>query len=347
MVIIRRKTSVTETAVGLGILLCLAGVVVYVLVTQRNLNPAVRLTSQSWSQRWTEAGLPGTQAQTAGSGGFNAYMPAELVEFGPFELFDEDNLSDKINGKADLYLTSGFKQLRCQRFALRDSQDEWFELFVYEMGSMPQAFAVYSIQRRSEAKPIQLTEFAYATKNALYFVCGQFYVEAIAAQPSESLMGAMLAMAHNFVAVNKPGPMYLPELDLFPTEDMVPYSQTLQITSAFGFEGFTNVFAAKYIINGKPVLAYLTVLNEPEQAAALAQAYYRFLLANGAKEVVGHSSIVSVKMVNLLDSYEVVFNCDKIVGGVHAAHSAQAAEQVAATLLNHIANKTGAARQSN
>lgn len=339
----RQKTS-NEIAVGLGILLCLGAIVVGVLIAQRNFNPAVQVATRSWSAAPTVTAPEDVQLQQPGFVGedFTAYIPAGLVVFGPIEQFDEDTLSDKINGKADLYLTSGFRHLRCQRFALQDSEDDWFEWFVYDMGNVTQAFAVYSIQRRPESKPVELTEFAYATKNALYFVCGQFYVEAVAATPSQKLMEAVLGMARNFVAATKPGPMHLPELDLFPAENLVPYSHTLQIATAFGFEGFNNMFTAKYNANGNQVLAYVTVLADTQQASALAQDYYRFLLANGGKDVVPSSALSGVRMVSLLDSYEVVFSHENIVGGVHAALSKQAAEQVTAELLNHIARKTGA-----
>lgn len=339
----RQKTGI-EVAVCLGILLCLAGIVVGVLLAQRNFNPAVRVATRSWSAPAPSLAEVGeTQRAQPGSteAGFTVYAPAGLVEFGPVEEFDEDTLSDKINGKADLYLTSGFRRLRCQRFALAEAEDDWFEWFVYDMGTVPPAFAVYSIQRRPEARPVELTEFAYATKNALYFVCGQFYVEVVAATPSAKLMEAMLAMARNYVAAIKPGPVHLPELDLFPAEDMVPHSQALQIATAFGFEGFNNIFTAKYNVNGTQVLAYITVLAEPEQAATLAQDYYRFLIANGGRDVAPAGALGGVKMVSLLDSYEVVFSHSNIVGGVHAAQSKEAAEQVALGLLKHLAGKPG------
>jgi hypothetical protein len=344
MNVFQRQRTCTETAIGLGILLCLAAIVVVVLLAQRNFNPAVRVATRSWSAPAPGLTVPGErQRAQPGSAqvGFTAYAPAGVVEFGPVEEFDEDTLSDKINGKADLYLTSGFRRLRCQRFALAGGEDEWFEWFVYDMGTMPQAFAVYSIQRRPEAKPVELTEFAYATRNALYFVCGQFYVEAVAATPSAKLMEAVVAMARNYVAAIKPGRMHLAELELFPAEDMVPYSQTLQIATAFGFDGFNNIFTAKYNADGKQVLAYITVLAEPQQAATLAQDYYRFLIANGGRDVASADALSGVKMVSLLDSYEVVLSHGNIVGGVHAAQSKEVAERVALKLLKHLASKTG------
>jgi len=85
----------------------------------------------------------------------------ELSAFSAPETFTADNLYDKVDGKADLYLTAGFVGLQCQRLALKATNDVWMEWFVYDMGTLPQAFSVFSLQRRAEAQTLDLTPFAY------------------------------------------------------------------------------------------------------------------------------------------------------------------------------------------
>ena len=70
--------------------------------------------------------------------------------------YDAATLSDKINGKAELYLAAGFERLECRRFALADDPAGWLERFVYTMRAAPGAFAVYSQQRRPQAQPLTL-----------------------------------------------------------------------------------------------------------------------------------------------------------------------------------------------
>jgi len=59
-------------------------------------------------------------------------------------------------------------------------------------------------------------------------------------------MAAMRAMARQFVAAHPPGTAEIPELKLFPPENLEAGSQGLQIVDAFGFDQFTNVFTAQY-----------------------------------------------------------------------------------------------------
>lgn len=327
-----RQCSRTETWAGVAILLCLAAVAIGVFFRQFTFNPAVLAA--------TTAATPAKVASPAPSAtGDSAYLPAELTEFSAPEAFDADTLSDKIDGKADLYLTSGFVSMRCQRFVLKDAADEWMEWFVYDMGNLPQAFAVFSSQRRSEARPLDLTEFSYKTKNALFFVCGQNYIEAVAATSGDPMMAAMVAMARNFIAANPPGEMRLPQFDLFPTEGLVPNSCVLQIETAFGFEQFKNVFTAKYRVGEAEVLAFATVLANPDAANGLRDAYHSFLIANSGREVAGEQTIANAKAVEMFDGVEIVFSRGTVVAGVHAAPSVEAAQEVAAALERQIAER--------
>ena len=229
----------TERWVGFIILLCLAGIAAGVFLKQFSFNPAVLVATTAVPEAAETISTPSL-------GETPTTLPPELSALSAPETFTADNLYDKIDGKADLYLTAGFVQLRCQRLALKAANDVWMEWFVYDMGTLPQAFSVFSLQRRSEAQALDLTPFAYQTQNALFFVCGRYYVEAVTAMPTEPMMTAMLAMARQFVAANPPGMTRIPELKLFPPENLKAGSQGLQVADAFGFDRFTNVFTAKY-----------------------------------------------------------------------------------------------------
>jgi len=315
--------------VGVAILLCLVAAALGVFVKQFSFNPAVLVATSA---------APAKSAPAAPSAaGFSALLPAELAEFSVPEKFDADTLSDKIDGKADLYLTAGFVHMRCQRFALKGSAEDWMEWFVYDMANLPQAFSVFSLQRRAEARSLDLTEFAYRTRNALFFVCGRNYIEAVAAAPGDEMMNAMVALARNFVAANPPGEMRLPELDLFPKENLVPDSHVLQIATAFGFDQFKNVFSAKCKTGDADVLAFATVLASPDAANALRDAYHKFLLANGSKEVAAEPVPAGARTVESFDGTEIIFSRGKVVAGVHAAPNIEAAKRVAAAVERQIA----------
>ncbi|MGA9452892.1 MAG: DUF6599 family protein [Verrucomicrobiia bacterium] len=328
------ERGATERWAGFVILLCLAGIAAGVLLKQFSFNPAVLIATAAAPAAPAAAKMVSSPA----SGAMPTILPPELSAFSAPETFTADNLYEKIDGKADLYLTAGFVQLRCQRFALKTAKDDWMEWFVYDMGALPPAFSVYSLQRRSEAQPLELTEFAYESQNALCFVCGRYYVEAVTAMPTEPMMAAMQAMARQFVAANPPGAMGIPELKLFPPENLEAGSQGLQVADAFGFDGFTNVFTAKYRLadgaTNAEVLAFLEMTKSSATAAAVRDVYRSFLLANGGKEIDAGDAASLGKPINFMNTIEIVFAEDNLVAGVHAAPDAASAAKVARLLAD-------------
>ena len=328
-----RQPGQTERRLGITILLCLGVITGSVFRQQFHYNPAVLAgTAPVQSKSPAEA-----KSVIATSADFSACLPPELTVFGALETFNADNLFDKIDGKAELYLSSGFAGLRCQRFALKAEPDNWLEFFAYDMGGVPQAFAVYSGQHRADAQPLDLTPYAYKTANAFFFVCGRYYLEVITATPTEKMLAGMLALSRNFVAQNPPGDMRLPELSFFPAENLQPASFGFQVADTFGFDQFKNVFSAKYRVGDTDVQAFVTLRSSPEEAAALRDAYQNFLFANGGKELPAKGNVAGAKRVELLDTVEIVFSQGKVVAGVHAAPNQVAAEQVAALLYQKIA----------
>src|ERR1035437_8722592 len=315
-----------ERWVGFIILPCLVVIAVGVFLKQFSFNPAMLVAT---------AFTPGTAQPASPSPGESApTLPPEFAALSAPETFAPDDLFNKIDGKADLYLTAGFVQLRCQRFALKATNDVWMEWFVYDMGAQPQAFSVFSLQRRGEAQALDLTEFAYQTQNALFFVCGRYYVEAVTAMPTKPMMAAMLAMARQFVAAKPPGAMRIPELELFPPENLEAGSQGLQVADAFGFDRFTNVFTAKYRVGNAEVLAFFEITQTAADAAVLRDAYRSFLLANGGKEIEAGDTASLGKPINFMDGIEIIFTDGSTVEGVHAAPDAASAAKVARLLAD-------------
>jgi hypothetical protein len=318
------------------ILLCLSGIAAGVYHRQFSFNPAVLVaTAAASAAPKPAASAPNESPPT---------LPPELSAFSAPETFTADNLYDKIDGKAELYMTAGFVGLKCQRLALKASNDVWMEWFVYDMGALPQAFSVFSLQRRAEAQTLDLTPFAYQTQNSLYFVCGRYYVEAVTAMPTEPMMAAMLAMARQFVAANPSGAAEIPELKLFPPENLEPGSQGLQMANAFGFDQFTNVFTAKYRLpvgaTNVAVLAFLETTKTPAAAVALRDAYRSFLLANGGKEVEAGDAASLGKLIKFMDSVEIIFAAGNVVAGVHAAPDAGSAAKISQRLADNLRKGT-------
>src|SRR3974390_1578277 len=105
--------SATERRVSWFILAVLAVVVAGVFRAQYSFNPAV-LVAKDANQ--SKAGSESKSDVT--------WLPAELKPLSPPESFTPEKLYDKIDGKAELYLSAGIAGMRCQRFALKTASDQ-------------------------------------------------------------------------------------------------------------------------------------------------------------------------------------------------------------------------------
>lgn len=321
-----------ETRVSWIILCCLVGIGAGVFLKQFSFNPAVLVATQL-------AQIKGTGAATSAESVIDpAWLPTALKEFGAPEHFTSENLYDKIDGKAELYASVGVTRMDCQRFALKDAPDEWFEWFVYGMNGGPQAFSVFSTQRRAEGQTLELTPYAYQTQNALFFVAGTNYIEAVGSSASDPLHSAMLAMAQRFVTATSASAGQMPEMELLPTAGMVAGSVTLQASDAFGFDGFKNVFSARYDLNGKELMAFVSACPTASAATALRDGYRAFLLANGGKDLAATSGELG-KAVEIMGGFELIFCRGNYVAGIHSAPTSAAAEQIGSALQKRLVEK--------
>ena len=274
---------------------------------------------------------PAASAETS----FIPLLPGQSP-LSPPETFDTATLSDKINGKAELYLSAGFVRLHSQRLKEPTAGDIWMEVFVYDMQTPQNAFSVFSAQRRDDAQALDVAQYAYQTPNALFFVHGPFYVEIVASDISASIMQPMIALAETFITHHPIQTQTIGEKELFPTEGIIQTSISLVSADAFGYDRFDQVFTATYRLQDSELMAYYSRRKNPREAEELASSYRDFLTAFGGKSAESDLGIKTAKMIHILDTYEVVFSHGPFLAGVREATDKQPAQELALKLFNRI-----------
>jgi hypothetical protein len=307
--------SLQERRLSLFLLGVLALIGVGMLLFQSRYNPA------SWRLQAQPADATGTAASEDAFDAMRDDAVAGLEALSPAENYSPQNLSDKINGKAELYLAAGFRRLHSQRFALAGQSQKWMERFIYDMDRLRGAFAVFSAQRRSNIDPLVLTPYAYRASNGLFFVHGRYYVEIIASEVSAELRLQMEALARSFVTARRPHTRELETLDRFPLQDLVPHSQTLVATSAFGLDRLDWIFTARYETDRSEATAFISLRSSAQEAVELADAFERYWVDYGGEELAAPDLLPDARMVTILDSYELAMVHGAYLIGVHEASS--------------------------
>jgi hypothetical protein len=329
MALRKAKVGQAQKLTGYGILALLGLIVIWLLIQQSRFNPAVTAALRAPL-------LPGkTQAASGQSPAATAGFFPEVSGFTPLTpaaSYNRENLSDKINGKAELYLSAGFKEMSCRSFSLSGLGEAHVEVFLYDMGSAPNAYAVFSSQRRPGSPGIPLTANAYSTANALFFTQGRFYVEIVADRQSEELLDFLKTYAAALLARLPSEGEKQDATALFPRDGLSPDSLRLNPADAFGLEGFNNVVTGEYTLKGGKGTAFMATRGTPEQARADMQRYLDFLAANGYQKVETPGPQQNIWALVLDDSFELVFVQGRTLAGVHDATSLDAALELAAQL---------------
>jgi len=248
---------------------------------------------------------------------------------GDVETYNSDNLYEKIDGKADLYLNNGFVSLQCRRFADKSKKDSWAEVYLYDMTNGENAFAVYSLQKRSESTPLDWAQFGYSTSDSVYAAFGKYYTEILLSSENNTLLASAQNAAKNLSSAISAGKTEIPFLNLFPTENLVNDSFKFINADAFGCSDLENIFAAEYKINGNNITAYLTK-NRPADTFAK---YYRFLTDNGAKELRHNIKLPDCKAVELFGTNEIFFRTGGYFAGVRGSAPIEDLQKLAEKLI--------------
>lgn len=276
------------------------------------------------------------EAKPSGLGAFLPDAAAGLTALAPAESFDPVTLSDKIDGKAELYLAAGFKAMADRTYSGGKGKLR-VDLYLYQMKNADAAFAVFSGQKRSGSAKSTVTDRAYATENAVFFASGPYYAEVIADRTGPEAKKALDALAQAVAdqlpgkksgGEAKGGDAQPKDTDLFPPQGQDSGSLKLLAADVFGVQGLTNVYTMSYKAGQAEATGFLSRRKSAAEAKELAASYIRFLTDNGYKE---HEGALpgGARLFEMDGSFEAVGAAGPLFYGVHDATSRDLATQLA------------------
>ena len=265
--------------------------------------------------------------------------PPGLKASGSAEIFSPDTLWEKINGQAEFYLSAGFVSLTSQLYENVENVDSLIEVNIYNMGSILNAFSVFSLQRRENAQVLDVTAFAYQAENAAYLVHGPFYVEIIWIQPLDGDISLLKSLAEKFVQDTPIKGQELPQLALFPSENLVRGSASMISRDAFGFDPLDSVFTAEYKVGENRATAYISNRKTDQEARELVDGLHTYFRNFGGKDVKPDIDIRDARMIEIMGSFDLMFSVGQYFAGVHEAPDQKLAEKIARELAASLQSK--------
>lgn len=314
----KRTPSRFETGIGLGIFGVLGGIVLTIWLTEAQYDRGPYTAHNAFAVHPGENKVA-TASDANGQAILPFAVPAGAVLLTPPESFDRETISDKINGKAELYLRLGLKTLKCARYAPVAGSPDWIETCVYEMDSPDSAFAAFSTQRRPDGVEPGIGVMAYRSGQGLFLVVGNRYMEVVSARETPASLELALAWAR--MAVGDLAHPAKHPTDVLTTEGMIENSAQWLPKDAFGFDGLDRVAMARYKVGSAIVTAWIASTESPEIARRIAAKTSQALENMGAETIKAPADLPGAIIFSIMDMVEIFQPVGAKLIGVHEAPS--------------------------
>ena len=175
-------------------------------------------------------------------------------KMGEVEIYNPNNLYDIIDGAADSYLKYDFKELSLMRY--KGETDQFFQIEVYMHSNDVAAFGIYSNERPSNGKWIDVGAQGYYESKILNFYKGKYYVK-IMGYRIDNIDEFFVSVAKN-IADKLEGSDELPNiLNSFPEGGKIKNSEQYIHQNFLGYKSLTEAFTVDYQVDSKEFKMFL------------------------------------------------------------------------------------------
>lgn len=181
-------------------------------------------------------------------------------------LFTEDTLFDHINGEAELYFPFGFDALVTARYVKKVSAGQEIVLDVYRMGSLLDAFGIWSNYRKAEAPGCTVGAECALSASQMLFYQDRYFVKVqatgSAVPPPDAFLACGSAVSRSLPAgKGRPG-----EIDLLRVRGAVPRTERYVPQSLLGYPFFRRGLTAGATPGGERTQLFVVIEESPAGA---------------------------------------------------------------------------------
>lgn len=193
MTVVPRSVSRAERRVSYTLLALLPVIATLVYLKGQRYDPAVFAPDPSLLAEPESAPVPLPRADEL----LAAIRDPEWHADGDVERFTADTLYQKIDGRAEAYLTRGFRSLASVSFT---NGRDFIDVFAYDMTTPEQAAAMLAAERPPQAAAGDLEPNSYRADASRFFAEGRYYVQVVASDRGQALEATSLALARAVAA---------------------------------------------------------------------------------------------------------------------------------------------------
>jgi hypothetical protein len=191
------------------------------------------------------------------------------------EVFDRDNLYERINGAAPLFLENNFREMTSMVYTQGD--DDYITIQAYRHATPEDAFGMYASERSADMTFYpDIGGEAQGDEYGMFFFSGNIYVKMSASNNSEAITDAFKKIAKELALKIDANAAYPAIVKRFPPEGLIPYSQSYITSNYIGHKFLKPVYTANYNVVNDEFQVFVIDGKTPEGAKKILSDYYGF-----------------------------------------------------------------------
>jgi len=220
-----------------------------------------------------------TPAPAAESSSVLSILPAKgcaegWVMDGKPALFTGETLFDHINGEAELYFPYGFDSLATARYVRKAASGSEIAADVYRMGSLLDAFGIWSNYRKAETAGCALGADCVLSSSQMLFYQDRYFVRLQATGTPTPGQDVFLACGRALSQKLPQGKGRPGELELLRVRGVVPKTERYLPQSVLGYPFFRRGLTAEANPGGQRAQVFVVI---EDSAAAARKAFDQYL----------------------------------------------------------------------
>jgi hypothetical protein len=159
------------------------------------------------------------------------------------QTYTQRTLFERINGQADLFFKYGFKKSVFAIYQSKKNREDQIEVDAYEMGSVLQAFGVFS-RFRNEDRPGGFGLDSFLDDHSAFFYQGKYFVILYAPEPNQEMLRQFSKLISLKISDPSPPPR---EIGYFPKNGLKPGSIQYFSEGLLGHQFLGRGFQGTYV----------------------------------------------------------------------------------------------------
>jgi hypothetical protein len=232
------------------------------------------------------------------------------------EIFKPINLYDKIDGRAEYYLS--YDLVWAIFCSFRSSTDDRFpiELSIFNMLTPINAFGAFSGERMIGASQLKFGRDSYCSGTNYYIWKGQFYIQITASDTIDELNKACLELAEKLTKNLYDSGQPVWGFEILPANNLISQSVQYFLIDALGHIFLKDTFTAKYYKDNIEIPVFLSHQNSSESVETVFSKFKDFANKYGKGAEFFSKDGIDILVCDMDKYYDIIFRKGLYVAGV-------------------------------